>query len=150
MSVLLDTNILLRSAQTAHPMQQLAIDSAAALRDGGDPLCLVLQNLYEFWAVSTRPVTANGLGLSIAEAEAEISRLKSLVKICDDIPAILAVWEKLIVSYQITGKNAHDARLAAAMIVHGIKRILTFNTADFQRYKEIEAVAPNDVVKLHS
>jgi hypothetical protein len=33
------------------------------------------------------------------------------------------------------------------MLVHGIERILTFNTPDFQRYKEIQAISPDEVVK---
>ncbi len=48
--------------------------------------------------------------------------------------------------YQVIGKNAHDTRLVAAMIVHGIPRILTFNTTDFQRYQEITAISPADVL----
>jgi hypothetical protein len=33
-------------------------------------------------------------------------------------------------------------RLVAAMLVHGITHILTFNTKDFARYSEIIAVNP--------
>jgi hypothetical protein len=42
----------------------------------------------------------------------------------------------------ISGKNAHDARLVAAMIVHGVSSILTFNAKDFTRYAEIVVVDP--------
>jgi predicted nucleic acid-binding protein len=38
-----------------------------------------------------------------------------------------------------------DARLVAAMRVHGVKRILTFNDKDFVRYTDIEAVHPRSV-----
>lgn len=34
------------------------------------------------------------------------------------------------------------------MIVHGIGRILTFNASDFQRYQEIDAIAPEQIVTL--
>jgi hypothetical protein len=44
------------------------------------------------------------------------------------------------------GKNAHDARLVAAMIIHGIERLSTFNVADFRRYREITAISPDSVV----
>ena len=36
-------------------------------------------------------------------------------------------------------------RLVAAMRVHGVKRILTFNAKDFARYVAIEAVHPRSV-----
>jgi len=39
----------------------------------------------------------------------------------------------------------HDARLAAAMLVHGIGHILTLNVADFSRYSGLTAVHPSSV-----
>ena len=77
----------------------------------------------------------------------ELNKLTDLLTIVDDTPVILPAWRKLVIQHQVIGKNAHDAWLVAAMIVHKIERILTFNIADFQRYKEIEAVSPMDVVK---
>jgi len=41
--------------------------------------------------------------------------------------------------------SMHDARLVAAMNVHGVRRILTFNTDDFKRY-QIEALHPSSVL----
>ena len=46
------------------------------------------------------------------------------------------------------GKQNHDARLAAAMIVHGIGKILTFNKDDFLRYPEISSVTPQEALAL--
>ncbi len=146
MSTLLDTNLLSRSAQPLHPMHQQAVDAIAALRLQGEDLCLVPQNFYEFWVVCTRPVAQNGLGLTPAEAQAEITKLKSLFTVLDDTPAIFAEWEQLVVAHQVSGKNAHDARLVAAMKVHGIGRILTFNPADFKRYPGITVLSPQDVL----
>ena len=148
MNVLLDTNILLRTSQTDHAMHQHAVDAAALLRAGGETLCIVPQNLYEYWVVCTRPKGENGIGLSVAEAELELNKVTDLLTIVDDTPAILPLWKMLVIKYQVIGKNAHDARLVAAMIVHGIGRILTFNTSDFQRYQEIDAIAPEQIVPL--
>ena len=147
MNVLLDTNILLRTSQTDHTMHKHAVDAAALLRTGGETLCIVPQNLYEYWVVCTRPKGANGLGLSVPEAELELNKLADLLTVVEDTSAILPIWRKLVIQHQVIGKNAHDTRLVAAMIVHKIERILTFNVADFQRYKEIVAVSPIDVLK---
>jgi predicted nucleic acid-binding protein len=100
-------------------------------------------NLYEFWVVATRPAQQNGLGLSVTQV---LANFKNQFPLLDDVPAVRLAWEQLVTKYQVIGKNAHDARLAAAMIVHGIKQILTFNTSDFQRYQEIQAIAPADVI----
>jgi predicted nucleic acid-binding protein len=34
----------------------------------------------------------------------------------------------------VLSAKVHDTRLVAAMNVHGVERILTFNTDDFTRY----------------
>lgn len=52
---------------------------------------------------------------------------------------------KLLVSRGVSGVQVHDARLVAAMRVHGVKRILTFNDKDFVRYADIEAVHPRAI-----
>ncbi len=70
-----------------------------------------------------------------------------MLKVLDDTSAILPLWETLVVKYQVAGKCAHDTRLVAAMIENTVGRILTFNTSDFRCYQEIEAVAPDDIIK---
>ncbi|MHB1424769.1 MAG: type II toxin-antitoxin system VapC family toxin [Gemmataceae bacterium] len=146
MSILVDSNILARSAQAGHAMHRLAVDSVAELRRQGETLCLVPQTIYEFWVVCTRPVAQNGLGMSPAEAQAELSQLKTLFTILDDAPAILPQWEQLVVQHQVRGKNAHDAHLVVAMMVHGLSRILTFNVGDFQRYPTLTVLEPQQVL----
>ena len=79
MNILLDTNILTRLAEPGHVMHQAALDATASLRMQGDTLCIVPQNLYEFWVVATRPVSANGLGKTAAEATAELANLKTII-----------------------------------------------------------------------
>ena len=63
-----------------------------------------------------------------------------------DTPTIYAVWESLVIQYEVVGKPAHDARLVAAMQVHGLTSILTFDKSGFSRYAGIEVVHPADVV----
>jgi predicted nucleic acid-binding protein len=146
MSILLDTNILTRSAEPQHPLYQVAADAVVLLLVQPDEPVLVPQNLYEFWVVCTRPVAQNGLGFSPQQAHAELSRLRTLYPLLDDTAALLPQWEQLVSQYQVVGKNAHDARLVAAMLVHGIGRLLTFNPADFQRFPGITVVTPQEVL----
>ncbi len=63
-----------------------------------------------------------------------------------DLPAIYPEWKRLVDSCQVSGKNAHDARLVAAMRIHGLTHLLTFNTADFARYTTITVHDPKDAV----
>ena len=47
--------------------------------------------------------------------------------------------------YSVKGVQVHDAKLVAAMCVHDLTHILTFNVDDFSRYPEIIAVHPSTV-----
>src|SRR4051812_5268635 len=111
MTVLLDTNILARTVQTGHPQYQPAVDAVAELRAQSHTLCVVPQNLYEFWVVCTRPVASNGLGKWVVEAAVELAKVKPLFTLLDDTPVVLPEWEQLVVAQAVLGKNAHDARL---------------------------------------
>ncbi len=79
------------------------------------------------------------------EAEREFSILKSLFQVKSDTPAIFTEWEKLILKYEIMGKQVHDTRLVAAMLTYNLTHILTFNIQDFKRFSEITAVDPRSL-----
>jgi predicted nucleic acid-binding protein len=89
MPFLIDTNILLRSAEPSHPMY---------------------------------PIATNATSLEIYRE-----------------------WKRILIQYSIIGVSVHDARLVAAMLVHRLTHILTFNTDDFKRYTEIVAVNPSEL-----
>ena len=36
----------------------------------------------------------------------------------------------------VAGKQVHDANIVATMLAAGERRLLTFNTADFRRYRD--------------
>jgi predicted nucleic acid-binding protein len=97
------------------------------LKKQGEFLCIIPQNIIEFWAVATRPLDKNGLGLSITQAEEESEKLKKIFILELDTPQIFTEWESLVIKYQVMGKQVHDARLAAAMVTHNITHLLTFN-----------------------
>ncbi|MHC5610980.1 MAG: type II toxin-antitoxin system VapC family toxin [Nostoc sp.] len=145
MPYLVDTNVLLRSVDLNHPMNPDAAKAISTLSSRGERLHIVPQNLIEFWNVYTRPTERNGLGRSVAETQTEVNRLKVLFPLLLDTQAIYQEWERLVVAYGIRGVNVHDARLVAAMLVHGLTHILTFNISDFARYSEITAANPTAI-----
>ena len=144
MAVLLDTNILLRLTQKDHPHSTIALRAVGSLRRGQATMVLMSQNLVEFWAVATRPGTANGLNLTIEQAQAELADFEELVDLLPELP-VHHEWLRLVTKYRVSGKNVHDARLVASMVVHGVEQILTFNGADFTRYAEISVLDPFQV-----
>src|SRR5947209_9953804 len=145
MSYLVDTNVLLRLVQKTSPSHAAARKAVLTLRKQGEELCVVPQNLIEFWAVATRPVADNGLGLITDQATWELRKLKRFFKLQPDTPTIFSEWENLVIKHQVSGKQAHDTRLVAAMNVYNLSHILTFNTDDFKRFSDITAVDPKSV-----
>jgi predicted nucleic acid-binding protein len=139
MPILIDTNILLRSLQPHCAIVERAI---TALRTANETLNVAAQNLIEFWAVATRRASENGLGMTVEMATSELTVLKRLFSLLPESPSVFEEWERLVATHRVAGKNTHDARIVAAMNVHGITRILRFNVQDFTRYADISAVHP--------
>jgi predicted nucleic acid-binding protein len=93
----------------------------------------------------TRPLSRNGFGLTTNEADREVRAIELGMTLLPDNEAIYHEWRRLIVQHRISGVQVHDARLAAAMYVHGITHILTLNGPDFSRFSDISAIHPSAV-----
>jgi predicted nucleic acid-binding protein len=145
MSYLLDSNILLRMAQVSHPMHTDATRATTTLLRHGETIHIIPQCFYEFWSVATREIQFNGLGLTITEAQAELARLKTIFSFLPDSPAIYPEWERLVAQYAVKGRDSHDTRIVAAMNIHRITHLLTFNISDFKRFPAITVHLPSDV-----
>jgi predicted nucleic acid-binding protein len=146
MLYLLDSNVLLRlfhRNDAQHPQVRKAL---AALWARGDRFAFTSQILGEFWSVCTRPTTARGgLGVSLAETDRRVRIIERFYRFLPDTYAVHTEWRRLIVAHSVMGVQVHDARLVAAMNVHGIRHVLTFNVSDFNRYPGITAVHPQQV-----
>jgi predicted nucleic acid-binding protein len=147
MKILLDTNILTRSAEPSHPQHGLAVRSVSSLRTRGDTLFLLPQNLYEFWVVATRPHGENGFGMNAQAAAERLKLLKRSFTVLEETPQVFATWEVLVVQNSAKGKSAHDTRLVAGMKVNGLAGILTFNEEHFGRYGGITVLTPAGVAQ---
>ncbi len=146
MRILLDTNILVRTAEPGTQACTSALTALGNMSSRDLQPCIVPQKLYEYWVVSTRPTSQNGLGFTIAQAESDISRLKALFNFLKDERAIFEQWNAPVVCNGVSGRNAHDARLVAAMQRHSVTHILTFNKSDFTRYPHIIVLTPEDLL----
>ena len=146
MIILLDTNVLLRVADRQSKHHSVAFGAISELRHQGHELRTVPQNVYEFWVVATRPLDRNGLGLTAEETASRLDEFRRLVPLMRDERGVFTAWQTLVVQHGVIGKNAHDARLVAAMLRHGLNHLLTFNRQDFARYSEVTVWTPDEVV----
>ena len=149
MIYLVDTNVLLSFANPSDSHHQIVQSAARKLWANNDELMTTLQNLAEFWNVCTRPRSRrNGLNLPTSTADQLLQRAEQVFPLLPDSLATYREWRRIVVSYRVLGIKVYDARLVAAMIAHGMTRILTFDIDDFTRYKPegIIAVNPADVL----
>jgi len=105
-SCLVDTNILLRLAETNSPMNAIARRSVVTFKQQGLELHIAPQNIIEFWVVATRPISSNGLGLTVEDAIRETQRLKVLFTLLDDRLELFSTWENLVQKYQVSGASS--------------------------------------------
>jgi len=141
-----DTNIILRFISLSDPNHILVRDAIYSLLQKGEEICYTSQILGEFWNLCTRPTTArSGFGLSIEETDQRAQVIERYFTFLPDSAAVHAQWRRLVVDYRVLGVKVHDTRLVAAMIVHGLTHVITFNTSDFARYSEVTAVHPSTI-----
>jgi predicted nucleic acid-binding protein len=112
----------------------------------GEQLICFPQNLVEFWNASTRPASGNGLGFSPEQAARYVDRFQTLLRLLPETSEIFPTWRKLVLDYRVSGIQVHDARIVAAMMVHQVGQILTFDRDDFERYAGIAVVHPTEVM----
>jgi predicted nucleic acid-binding protein len=143
MSVLVDTNVLLRSAQPTHPLCSAATHSISTLLKQKETVFFCPQNIAEFWNVATRPADVNGLGFSHSEVLSEIQSIEDLLTLLPDSPSIYTEWKRLVNDQKVIGVKVFDARLVAVANVYSVGSILTFNAADFRRYGSITVLEPS-------
>ena len=118
-----DTNIILRRIHRAHPQYRQARDAITKFSSAGNRVCVTSQNLVELWAVCTRPIENNGLGLTPAQADRIVGRVEASVFRLPDSDNVYTEWRRLVVA-------------------HGVTHILTFNADDFSRYPGITVLDP--------
>src|SRR3984957_3422341 len=142
---LIDSNILIRWVQPSDPDYPIVESALEALAKQRAVLCYTSQNVAEFWNACTRPADRNGYGLSPENTDRRARFFEEKLRLLPDNLAVHEVWRKILVTHKVSGVQVYDARLVAMMLVHGVKRILTFNDKDFTRYTDIEAVHPRSV-----
>lgn len=145
MKVLLDTNILLRLSATQAPEHADVVRAVTSLLSRGDEPVISAQVLIELWVVATRPANVNGFGWTPAVTHRAITSFRAQFTLLEDTPAIFAHWLALVVASSVEGKRAHDARLAATMLAHGVSTLLTLNPRDFGGFPGVTTLHPRDL-----
>jgi predicted nucleic acid-binding protein len=143
---LLDTNILLRAADTSSASHSLANQAINKILTDGNECVITAQVLIEFWVVATRPIDVNGLGWNTQLTQDYVNNLLDNFRLISETSDIFTNWLQLVTDYDIKGKRTHDIRLLAVMKSHKISYLLTFNPKDFILVPNITIVHPQDLL----
>ena len=130
-----DTNVLVPARFRTSPFHEPA--RAALVRAGLDPepLRISRQVLREYLSTVTRRQDWSE-PLPVAAALHDVEWLCSTFEILEDGERVTTMLVELFREFPIAGKQIHDANIAATMLAHGERRLLTFNAKDFRRFGE--------------
>jgi predicted nucleic acid-binding protein len=139
--IFVDTNVLVYASRrhSSHHIQ--AVRLLGTLSGGCKLPCLSRQIIREYLAAVTRS-DGKAAALPMAVAIAEVQRLSSLFAVLEDNAAVTGTLLDLLLRYPTAGRQVHDANIVATMVVHEVRRLLTFNTSDFQRFSSLIDLEP--------
>jgi predicted nucleic acid-binding protein len=131
-----DTNLLVYSTVLVNPWYDQARQWLADLQNSGLRLCATTQILREYLVVLTRGGVFEK-SFSVDQVLDQIEALLPTLTILDEPLEAAELLRVLVRRYQIQGKSIHDANIVAVMQTHGLQRLATYNSSDFQRFDEI-------------
>ena len=131
--VVVDTNVLLAATDESRTAHAPATDF---LNEDERRLALTPQIVREYLAVATRPIDANGLGLSGEDASANVRQLLDDMELLAEGLAVTASVLRLVAEGAASGKQVHDANIVAVALAHGARAIVTDNARHFARFSD--------------
>ncbi|HSV94146.1 MAG TPA: type II toxin-antitoxin system VapC family toxin [Desulfobacterales bacterium] len=141
----LDTNVLVAATDESRPFHAVARTLIARGRSVGLHGATSGQVIREYLVVATRPLGANGLGLSPADALGNIEKMTRHLQFCDEPESVSVRLRRLVGTGDIAGKATHDANIVATIVEQGIGVLATENPEDFAGYPEIGVVRLSEV-----
>lgn len=140
-AVFVDTNVLL---SVTAPLRSHHRPALAVLNDWpnqGLILATSTQVLREYLAVATRPAEANGLGLGVGDALANVRAFRGRMRLLVDGESTWDRLQTLVETYACLGKQIHDANVVATALTSGVAKLVTANIEHFARFAtELEVI----------
>ena len=133
--VMLDTNVLLAATDEGRAQHDQALRILNDWPGRGTTLYTSGQIMREYLAVATRPTEKSGLGMTLADALANVRAFRARTSLLAEDGKVADRLLTLLEDIACGGKQIHDANVVATMLVHGIDTIVTINLADFTRFE---------------
>ena len=128
-----DTNVLVAARFMTAPAHVVACRCLDRAGDSEEPLHISRQIVREYLVVATRSQIWSK-PLVMDDVLKDATGLISSFTVLEDSPDVMATLIALCREVPVAGKQIHDANIAATMLAHGERRLLTLNARDFRRY----------------
>ena len=139
--VFVDTNILVYVKQALSPFNAQATAKLKELAAVGHALWTSRQILREYLVAMSHPAALTG-PVPMTALVADVLAFEKQFQMAEDGPAVTAELLNLLSTIPVAGKQVHDANIVATMLSHGIKKLVTHNVKDFNRYAGLITVIP--------
>jgi len=133
-ALFIDTNVLVAASAAGAPFHKEAIMALDKVHASRTKAFISRQVLSELLVTLSRPQAWGG-EVDKAMLAAHAERLLKLYPVLEEGSGATAWLLSFIRDGRAQGKQVHDAAIAAVMLSHGVKRLLTLNTAHFERYR---------------
>jgi predicted nucleic acid-binding protein len=138
--VLIDTNVLLAATDQGRAEHHRALAVLNVWPVQGTSLYVSGQITREYLAVATRPASENGLGLTRADAVANVRAILERALTLAETTKVSTRLLELVEQIECAGKQVHDANVVATMLVHGVNTVVTMNADDFAGFESLVTV----------
>jgi predicted nucleic acid-binding protein len=139
----LDTSVLIYAADTASPHHKRAVELLEQAAAGKWPACICEPSLRELSVALTSERFVKK-PLAPAQAAKMIDRLirypQPVILYADD--AVLRKTFKLMAKYPVQRARFAETLIAATLLAHGVKTIITASSASFSAIRELDVENP--------
>jgi len=138
---LVDTNVLVYAfdPEFQYGTASRRLVEGAQQEDAG--LCVAPQVLAEFFSVVTRPGPSSRTPVEAIDAITQLLGLPGVTLLPVPV-SVVAIWTGLVRRHPVSGGDVFDVQLVATMLGNNVRRIYTYNRADFERFEEIQVLTP--------
>ncbi len=145
--IFIDTNILLSATDISRPSFSAAKALLNLIIQAGYSPVITGQIIREYLVVATRPIQVNGFGMTAGDAVHNIKEFQKRLVVYNEKRSSAELLQHLVLEHQLIGKRIHDANIAAVMKTHGIRYIVTDNTADFSCFSDINVLTCSEAIE---
>ncbi len=140
--IAVDTNVLVSAHRRDSQWHDAAARCVRELAESGEAWCLPSPCLHEFFAISTHPkLFAPPSSVEEALAQIDAWLASPTVVVASESKQHWQTLATLLRTSRLTGPAAHDARVAAICLDHGVRTLYTADR-DFSRFPALRVVNP--------